>query len=147
MLLLVSAAGIATVLWGIFVADPDITVFHYDAGPVEDYEVRQMNAFPEIDLYLYGLDSGGIRALDGRVEASGCTVRWLPDDDRGRVRNPGSLAGVLEDPCSGAIWSVEGNAISGTNEPLRTPQVTFQPRSDGKLHVFVELINHPLGDR
>ncbi len=147
MLLIVSAVGVATVLWGIFFANPDITVVHYDAGPIEDFEIRQVNAFPEIDLYIYGLDNGIVRALDGRVESSGCSVRWLPGDRRGLARNPGSLPGAFEDPCSGAVWSVEGNAISGTSEPLRTPQVTFVPNADGKLHVRVELINHPLGQR
>lgn len=146
-LLIVSALGVAAVLWGVFFANPDITVVQYDAGPIADYEIRQMNAFPEIDLYLFGLDSGAIRALDGRVEASGCRVVWLPEDPRARGRNPGAMLGAFEDLCSGAIWSVEGNAVSGSTEPLRTPRVSFLPNADGRLHVTVELVNHPLGKR
>ena len=144
--LIVSAVGVAAVLWGIFIASPDITVVQFDAGSVDEFEIRQMNAFPQHDLYLFGLENGGIRALDGRVEASGCSVIWRPNDDRARARNPGAIRGAFEDPCSGAIWSVEGNAVNGAEEPLRTPQVNYIPRADG-LHVTVEMINHPLGER
>ncbi|MPZ98456.1 MAG: hypothetical protein GEU80_03800 [Dehalococcoidia bacterium] len=142
-LIVVSAAGIFAALWGGLFADPGITVRYFDAGAVNTFAIRQVNAFPEVDLYVVGLDNGKIRAIDMRVEASGCVASWLPEDWRGRAANPGRLPGVYEDPCSGAIWSMEGNAISGSELPLRTPHIEPRQGTDGKQHIFVELINQP----
>ena len=145
-LLIVSAAGIFAALWGGMFADPPITVRYFDAGAVDTFAIRQVNAYPEVDLFVVGLDNGKIRALDARVEASGCVAAWLPEDGRGRAANPGQLPGVYEDPCSGAIWSMEGNAISGSETPLRTPQIKPRTIEDGKQHIFVEMINQPKVD-
>lgn len=139
----VSAVGVGVAIWGTFFASPDIVVRQFDAGAVGGYAIRQVNGFPQYDLYLVGLDDGRIRAIDGRVESSGCSVRWLPSDERGRARNPGGVPGVYEDPCTGAIWSMVGDALSVPLVPLRTPQVSYRAGPDGALHVFVEMINHP----
>ncbi len=140
MLLLVSAIGILAVFWGRFVSDPGIEIELFDAGPTEALLERAVIAAPERDLYLVGLEDGRVRAVDGRVEFSGCAVEYRPDDPRGRAHNPHGLPGVLEDPCSGAVWSVAGDAIALVDEPLRTPNVTFERDEDGVQHVIVELI-------
>ena len=145
-LVIVSAAGIFAALWGGLFADPPIAVRYFDAGAVDTFAIRQVNAYPEVDLYVVGLDNGKIRAIDARVEASGCVAVWLPGDVRGRAANPGQLPGVLEDPCTGAVWSMEGNAISGSDVPLRTPHIDPRPGTDGKPHIFVEMINQPKVD-
>ena len=141
MLLLLTAAGVFAVFWG-FLNPPKIEVVSFDAGNVSQFAIHKVVAYPDRALYLVGLDDGRIRAIDGRVEASGCRVNWLPDDPRGAVRNPAGLPGVFEDPCSRAVWSFEGNAISGADQPLRTPHVQPTISQDGKsAHISVELIN------
>lgn len=145
MLFVVSAIGIAAVFWGRFAADPGIEVRLYDAGPeaaiLETLRGGEIAAFPDEHLYIVGLEDGRLRAIDGRVQFSGCNVDYLPGDSRGVSRNPNGTPGVLEDRCSGAVWSVAGDAISGVDEPLRTPQFSFGEDEDGVRHMFVEVIS------
>jgi hypothetical protein len=141
MLLVVSALAIAAVFWGYF-KPPAIEVVSFDAGEVSRFGIHKVVAYPEQHLYIVGMADGRIRAVDGRVRSNDCRVAWLPDDSRGAARNPEGRPGVFHDACSGALWSSEGNAISGTDQPLRTPQVTVHaPVAGGPLRVFVELVN------
>lgn len=140
-LLVLCAFFLGVVLWGL-VNPLDVRVVYFDAGPADSFRMSEVTAFPEQDLYVVGLEDGRLRAIDGRVEASGCAVRWLPDDDRGRAHNPGGRPGVFEDPCTGATWSMLANAIAGADEPLRTPYIDYRRPSDGQvLHAFIERIN------
>lgn len=134
---------VLVVLYGRFIADPEIVVRQFDAGPIEEFAIGQVNAFPERHLYLVGLENGQVRAVDGRVESSGCTVEYRPDDERGVPKNPLGVTGAYVDPCTGAVWSIAGDGISGAEEPLRTPEVSYRPGADGSLHVWVELVNPP----
>lgn len=141
MLLLVSAAGVFAVFWGYF-NPPAITVVMFDAGALDRFAIHRVVAYPEQDLYVVGMADGRLRAIDGRVQPGDCRVEWLPEDQRGAVRNPNGLPGVFRDPCTDALWSFEGNAISGTDQPLRTPKVVVRPgETDKSQHVFVELVN------
>jgi len=141
VLLLVSAAGVFAVFWGYF-NPPAIEVVMFDAGDVSRFAIHRVVAYPEQHLYVVGMADGRIRAIDGRVQPGNCKVEWLPDDPRGAVRNPEGRPGVFRDPCTDALWSFEGNAISGTDQPLKTPQVLPQSGGDGKSqHVYVELVN------
>ena len=140
-LLFVSAFFIGVVLWGYFYP-AEIRVVYFDAGPADQFEVGGLTAFPDQDLYIVGMEDGRLRAIDTRVAASGCTAAWLADDARGVPHNPGGAPGVFEDPCSGATWSMESNAIAGTGEPLRTPYIDYRPSSAGTgVHAFVERVN------
>jgi hypothetical protein len=141
--LFVTVLGIAVAIYGAFFADPDIHVGRFDAGPVSQFAIRHVTTYPELDLYIVGLDDGRLRALDGRVQDSDCAVDWLPDDPRGSVRNPGQINGAFVDPCGGAVWSMLGDAVSGTSRPLRTPQMTYRTGEGDVPHAFVEMINHP----
>jgi hypothetical protein len=138
-LLVVSVLAIATVIWG-NLRGPGIDVRYFDAGPLSDYAIGTVIAFPEEQIYVVGMADGRLRAVDGRVESSGCSVRYLADDDRGRGRNPRAVAGVLEDPCTGDLWAVTGDALAGGEEPLRTPFVLIGTAEDGLQHVTVELV-------
>ena len=140
VLVAVSLAGILAVLWGQLFAAPGIVVTQFDAGPLDDHGIGQVVAFPELDLYVIGLEDGRIRAVDGRLDGTECRVTYLPDDARGRTRNPDGVTGTLEDTCSGGVWAMTGDVISGADEPLRTPLVTFHRDDAGLLHVWVELI-------
>lgn len=141
MVLVVTALGVFAVFWGYF-NPPPIQVVMFDAGDISRFGIHKVVAYPEQHLYLVGMADGRIRAIDGRVAGSNCKVEWLPDDPRGAERNPQGLPGVFRDPCSGALWSFEGNAISGADQPLRTPQVTPRISDDGKSQrVTVELVN------
>ena len=145
MLLISSALGIAAVFWGQFVSDPGIEVRLLDAGPeaavLDVLRDDHVYPIPGEDLYVVALDDGRLRAVDGRVQFSGCAVDYLPNDPRGETRNPFRAPGVLEDPCSGAVWSVAGDAIARVDEPLRTPQISFKNDEDGVRHLFVEVIS------
>ncbi|MDA0352246.1 MAG: hypothetical protein O3A10_08550 [Chloroflexi bacterium] len=144
MLLLVSAIGIGAVFWGAFIAEPQIHVTLFDTG-TEDAALETLRAdgviaFAEQNIYVVGLEDGRLRAIDGRVEKTGCKVEFLPNDPRGVARNPFGRTGVLEDRCSGAVWSIAGDAIARTQEPLRTPVISFQVDDAGVRHLMVEVI-------
>src|SRR5690606_10526547 len=136
-LVAVSVFFIGVVIWG-WANPPEIRVEYLDAGRAAAFVFNDANALPERNPYVSGLEDGRLRAIDGRVEASGCTVDWLPNDARGRSYNPGSVSGVFEDPCSGATWSMIANAIQGSTEPLRTPYIDYRPGPDGEaIHAYV----------
>ena len=140
-LLLLSAFFIGVVLWGYF-NPAEIRVVYFDAGQADTFERGHLRAYPEQDLYIVGLEDGRLRAIDARVADSGCTATWIADDTRGIPHNPDGAPGVFEDPCSGATWSMEANAIAGTEQPLRTPYIDYRPSSDGTgVHAFVERVN------
>lgn len=141
--LVVSALGIVVAIYGTYFADPNIRVRRFDAGPVSQFAIGQVNAYPDIDLYIVGLEDGRLRAIDGRVQGTACSVEWRPNDLQGSVRNPGGTPGAYVDPCGTGVWDMLGDAISGTDVPLRTPQITYLPGADGYQHVLVEMINHP----
>lgn len=140
-LLVVTLVGIGAVLWGYF-NPPDITVIQFDAGPVSQWRSQRIVGFPEQRIYIVALDDGRLRALDTRIEDTRCVAQWLPDDPRGVAKNPGGLPGVFEDVCGGGVWSMLGNAISGSDKPLRTPLVDARPDTQGQeLRIWVELVN------
>ncbi len=139
-LLLVTLAGVLAVVWGAFFPRP-ITIVYVDAGPVDSFEIGRVDHFPEYDFYMVGLEDARLRAIDGRIEATGCSARWLPNDSRGSEHNPLGRNGVFEDPCSAAVWSAIGNAISGTDQPMRTPHIDWRRGEDGLIHAHVEMIN------
>ena len=140
-LLVISGFFIGVVLWGIF-NPTEIRVVYFDAGPADSFEISKVTPYEEQDLYVVGMEDGRLRAIDARVESSGCTAEWLPNDPRGSAHNPQGLTGVFEDPCTGAIWSMEANAIEGTDAPLRTPHIDYRPGTDGReTHAFIERVN------
>lgn len=139
--LALSAFFIGVVFWGYFFGE-DIRVEYYDAGRADSFTIGQVTAFPDLDLYVVGLEDGRLRAIDGRIDGTDCRVRWLPEDERGRLHNPRSAPGVFEDPCTGATWSMIANAIQGSNEPLRTPHIDYRPGPYGRAtHAFIERVN------
>lgn len=141
VLLLMSMFFLGTVIWGYF-NRPEIRVAQIDVGALDEFAVGRLVARPEDNLYLVGMSDGRIRALDMRNQQTGCIVQWIAEDDRGRAYNPDGQPGVFQDPCSGAIWSMVGNAISGSNVPLKTPVAAVRPAVEGgELRVFVEMIN------
>lgn len=141
-LLIVSVLSVGAVFWGYFIANPQIKVFEYDAGPVDGLEIGGVRAIEELDFYLVGLANGRVRAVDGRVRSSGCAVRLLPQDPRGLSVNAQGAPGVFEDPCTGAAWALHGDQIAtaGIVEPLRTFEIAYKTLADGKQHIFVEVL-------
>ncbi|MEX2031387.1 MAG: hypothetical protein WEA81_00840 [Dehalococcoidia bacterium] len=140
-LLTLSAFFVGVVIWG-FLNPADVRVEYYDAGRADSFEIGRVTAFPDMDLYVVGMPDGRLRAIDGRIDGTDCVVRWLPDDARGSAYNSSGAPGVFEDPCTGATWSMEANAISGTVKPLRTPYIDYRPgATEFNLHAFVERVN------
>jgi hypothetical protein len=140
-LMIVSGFFIGVVLWGV-INPVEVRVSYFDAGAVHSFEIGRVTAFPEVDLYVVGMEDGRLRAIDGRVAGTDCRVLWLPGDERGREHNPGGRTGVFEDPCTGAHWSMIANAIQGSDRPLRTPHIDYRRGADGQAtHAFIERIN------
>lgn len=144
-IVLVLLLGLAGIVRGAFFSDPRTLVRTFDAGPESQYAVGKVVPFPEQSLYLIGIETGEIRAVDGLIQGSLCTVEWRPDDERGRERNPRQEPGTLVDPCTTAVWATSGAALSGTSRPLRTFIVRPLTAPDGSRHVGVELLGnrHP----
>lgn len=142
-IVLVLVIGLAGLVRGAFFGEPHVLVRVFDAGPESQYAVGRVVPFPEQSVYLIGIETGEIRAVDGVIDGSLCAVEWRPDDERGRQRNPRQQPGVILDPCSEAVWAASGAALSGTTRPLRTFVTKPLTGPDGNRHVGVEL----LGDR
>jgi len=141
-LVVVSGFGIGAALWGAFIADPHPNVHYLDAGTLDRFAVNEVDAYPEVNVYLVGLEDGRLRALDGIVKSTGCAVEWRPDDPRGVRFNSGGGSGVFTDPCGAGVWEITGDAIVGA-EPMRTFQLSYVRDETGAQHVQVEVI----GDR
>lgn len=140
-LLIVSIFFAGVVFWGYF-NPAEIRVDYFDAGRADSFEIGKIVAFPEENLYVVGMPDGRLRAIDTRIDGTDCVARWLPDDGRGIAYNSSGSPGVFEDPCTGAVWSMEANAISGATKPLRTPYIDYRPgTTELDLHAFVERVN------
>lgn len=131
------------VVRGAFFAQPNVHVKWTDAGPESEYAIGKVIPMAGQGVYVIGLENGSLRAVDGLVKTSGCFVEFLPDDERGRTHNPRQQPGALRDPCTGAMWAANGDAIDGGHLPLRTFAVASFLAEDGTRHVRVEV----LGDR
>lgn len=139
--LLILIAGVFAVVWGTYKAEaPKFALL--DSGPISQFAIGRVVAYPEQHYYVVGLADGRLRAIDGFVQASGCPVSWLPADDRGRARNVNGEPGVYVDACSGGAWYATGDALPPTAEPLRAFHLEYRTAEDGQ-HLWVEV----LGDR
>jgi len=139
-LIAISVLTILIFLWGELVADPQIDVYQFDAGSIEQFAIGKIITLDEINFYLVGMEDGRIRAIDGRNEKNGCNVIYEKSDIRGSFKNPLNIPGIFLDHCSESVWALTGDAISGANYPLRTPQVTYKRDQKGIMHVWVEVI-------
>lgn len=143
--LIVVVLAILAIFWGRFVANPDIEVFYYNAGPIDELRTGDVLAFPEVAMFVVVLDevpgeTKQIRAIDGIAPSTGCSVSWDPDDERTMVRNPGRKPGSFTDPCRGARWDTSGDAVAGTTQPLKTPNFTPFLNEEGLQYVRIEVI-------
>lgn len=149
VLLAIVVLGIAAILWGRLVINPDPEVFLFDAGPAESFEVGEPHFFPSVRLYVIALDDDGsnrmIVALDAIARGTGCTVALDPEDPRGTTRNPLGRAGTYSDPCSRGVWALDGSAIDGASRPLRSFRITRPQPTDaqGLPLIEVEVIGRP----
>ena len=137
-LFITSLFFIGVVFWGLF-NETEIVVKYVDAGPVDRFAIGQVDQVDDLPLYVIGLENGTLRAIDTRIEGTGCLANWMPEDPRGRSINYQARHGVFTDTCSNKIWAAAGHAIDG-DTPLRTPHLEPRPGTDGKQHIFVEFI-------
>ena len=149
VLLAIVVVGIAAILWGRLVINPEPEVFLFDAGPLESFEVGEPRFFPSVRIYVIALDDDGsrkmMRAIDAIAPGTGCTAELRPDDEAGRAHNPLGKPGVYRDNCSRSAWALGGAAIAGTSSPLRTFRITRPLPEDeqGRLLIEVEVIGRP----
>ena len=137
-LIALSLLGILAVVWGGTAGKAEFIVESYDAGPLDQFAVGRVVAFEQPGLYVYGRESGQLRILDGVVRSTGCRVRWLPEETRASSANPGGGPGAFLDPCSGALWAVTGDAVTGTGSLLRTFTFLVRAAPDGTEHVYID---------
>lgn len=71
------------------------------AGPVDDFAMGTVTAFPRGHFYLARLEDGGFLALSRECTHLGCTVPW---DEKERV---------FRCPCHASVFDIRGNAIHG----------------------------------
>jgi hypothetical protein len=81
-LLVIVALGVAAILWGRFIINPQPEVFLFDAGPAEQFQVGDPVWFPEARIFVIAVDDDGerkmIRALDAIARGTGCTIELHP---------------------------------------------------------------------
>jgi hypothetical protein len=141
---LITLIGIGAVFWGRFVDPTTIAVQSFDAGEVQSYEIGEVRPFEDVQIFMVGLEDGRLRAVDARVESSGCIAEFHPEDGRGAVDNPLGRDGSYVDPCTGASWFLDGDqldAAGGASEPLRTFVITYETPPGDVQHAYVEVID------
>lgn len=70
------------------------------AGPIDRFEPGSVTAFPQGKFYLARLDGGGFLALSRVCTHLGCTVPWVPDENR------------FICPCHASSFDITGNVIN-----------------------------------
>ncbi len=70
------------------------------AGPVERFETGSVTAFREGKFYLVRLDGGAFLAMHRKCTHLGCTVPWIPDEQR------------FACPCHASAFDIHGDVLS-----------------------------------
>ena len=70
------------------------------AGPVERFEAGTVTAFREGEFYLARLKDGGFLALHRKCTHLGCTVPWIPDEQR------------FACPCHASAFDIRGDVLN-----------------------------------
>jgi cytochrome b6-f complex iron-sulfur subunit len=70
------------------------------AGPVDRFETGSVTAFREGKFYLARLDGGAFLALYRKCTHLGCTVPWIPDEQR------------FACPCHASAFDIRGDVLS-----------------------------------
>jgi cytochrome b6-f complex iron-sulfur subunit len=69
-------------------------------GPIDRFEPGSVTAFPQGKFYLARLKDGGFLALSRECTHLGCTVPWVPDENR------------FVCPCHASSFDITGNVIN-----------------------------------
>ena len=70
------------------------------AGPIDRFEPGSVTAFPQGKFYLVRLEDGGFLAMSRECTHLGCTVPWIPDENR------------FVCPCHASSFDITGNVIN-----------------------------------
>ena len=70
------------------------------AGPVEQFELDSVTAFPAGRFYLSRLADGGFLAVSRECTHLGCTVPWMADEGR------------FVCPCHSSAYDIRGDVLS-----------------------------------
>jgi cytochrome b6-f complex iron-sulfur subunit len=88
------------------------------AGPVERFEPGSVTAFREGEFYLARLKDGCFLALYRKCTHLGCTVPWIPDEQR------------FTCPCHASAFDIRGNVL---NAPASRPLDLFPVRIENGI--------------
>jgi len=69
-------------------------------GPIEQFEAGTVTAFREGEFYLARLKDGGFLALHRKCTHLGCTVPWVPDEQR------------FACPCHASAFDIRGDVLN-----------------------------------
>jgi len=70
------------------------------AGPIDRFDPGSVTAFPQGKFYLVRLKDGGFLAMSRECTHLGCTVPWVPDENR------------FICPCHASSFDITGNVIN-----------------------------------
>jgi cytochrome b6-f complex iron-sulfur subunit len=70
------------------------------AGPVEQFELDSVTAFPAGRFYLTRLADGGFLAVSRECTHLGCTVPWMADEGR------------FVCPCHSSAYDIRGDVLN-----------------------------------
>ena len=88
------------------------------AGPVERFEPGSVTAFRDGEFYLARLKDGGFLALHRKCPHLGCTVPWVPDEQR------------FACPCHSSAFDIHGDVLSA---PAPRPLDLFPVRIESGI--------------
>ena len=69
-------------------------------GPVDQFKPGSVTAFPVGKFYLARLEDGGFLALSRECTHLGCTVPWVPEENR------------FVCPCHASVFDIRGDVIN-----------------------------------
>jgi cytochrome b6-f complex iron-sulfur subunit len=88
------------------------------AGPVERFAPGSVTAFRKGQFYLARLEDGGFLALHRKCTHLGCTVPWIPDEQR------------FACPCHASAFDIRGDVL---NAPAPRPLDLFPVRIENGI--------------
>jgi Rieske Fe-S protein len=86
---------------------PDGQQTRFELGAAEDYGIGSVTLVEDGAFHLVRLSDDTIVALSWTDPGSGCSVPWRPHFEHQGV------TGWFRDPCSGAIYSRDGERVLG----------------------------------
>jgi len=120
-LAMIAAAELAWVVMD-FLRPPVVQAEEGDAvvtaGPVDQFPLDSVTAFPQGKFYLVRLGDGGFLAVSRECTHLGCTVPWVDEDSR------------FVCPCHSSAFDIHGDVV---NPPAPRPLDLYEVRIENRI--------------